>query len=95
MKAKIDVGHIAQLAQLELSQEQTEVFQGQLESILGFIDKLKELPIDEEPAAHGQRLSESLRQDIIGESLTAEAVIANAPASQDEQIKVPKVVADA
>ncbi len=95
MKAKIDVSYVAQLAQLELSDEQTELFQGQLENILGFIDKLTELPIDQEPAAHGQRLSASLRQDVVGESLSAEAVIANAPAEQDLQIKVPKVVADA
>ncbi len=95
MKAKIDVSYIAQLAQLELSEQQTELFQSQLESILGFIDKLSELPMDQEPAAHGQRLSASLRQDVVGQSLSAEAVIANAPAAQDLLIKVPKVVADA
>ena len=97
MKSQIDVNYVAQLAQLKLSDEQATTFQGQLESILGFIDKLKELPFDDSLSAQsqGQRLSESLRQDVIGESLTAEAVVANAPESQDLLIKVPKVVADA
>ena len=37
---KIDVGYVAELARLELTAEEKALFQGQLESIVGYVEKM-------------------------------------------------------
>ena len=43
--SKEEVLKAASLARMELSPEEVELFSGQLESILGFIDQLKEVDV--------------------------------------------------
>jgi aspartyl-tRNA(Asn)/glutamyl-tRNA(Gln) amidotransferase subunit C len=94
---KDDVLKIAELARLELTPDETLSFALQLDSILGYIDKLNELDTSEaESMSPSTRLggdSESARRDdIVTDSLGQEVAVANAPDAEAGYFKVPKVI---
>lgn len=92
----IDVRYVAQLARLELSEEEIACFQPQLEAIIGHVETLTQLDVDGiDPTAHAAPVFDRMRDDQPGTSLAPEAVLQNAPDQSQSQIRVPKVVADA
>lgn len=93
---QIDVRYVAQLARLELSDEEISEFQPQLEAIIEHVETLSQLNVEGiEPTAHAAPVFDRMRDDQPGVSLSAEAVLQNAPDFAQNQIRVPKVVADA
>jgi aspartyl-tRNA(Asn)/glutamyl-tRNA(Gln) amidotransferase subunit C len=89
----MDVGYVAHLARIDLTDEETALFQGQLDQVLHYVEQLNELDVSEvEPTAHAIPVYNILRRDELGESLGHGDVIANAPASTDGQIRVPKII---
>ncbi len=92
----IDVHRIARLARLELTEDEVASYSSQLDEIIGYIDQLSELDVSGiEPTANAIALSAPMRDDIVGTSLPASALIQNAPDHAQQQIRVPKVVTDA
>lgn len=92
----IDVRYVANLARLELSDEEVALFQPQLEAILGHVDTLMKLDVSGiEPTAHAAPVFDRMRDDTPHESLPAAALLQNAPDQSQGQIRVPKVVTDA
>ncbi len=92
----IDVRHIANLARLELSDEEVAGFQPQLDAILGYVESLSVLDVSGiEPTAHPIVVAAPMRDDTPSDSLPAEALLRNAPDHAQGQVRVPKVVADA
>jgi aspartyl-tRNA(Asn)/glutamyl-tRNA(Gln) amidotransferase subunit C len=92
----IDVRYVANLARLELDEEEISTFQGQLGSILGYIEKLGELDLEGiEPTAHPSPVFDRLEADEPRPGLDASALLDNAPDQASGQVRVPKVVADA
>ncbi|ACS99768.1 MULTISPECIES: Asp-tRNA(Asn)/Glu-tRNA(Gln) amidotransferase subunit GatC [Paenibacillus] len=88
-----DVEHVANLARLELSNEEKEQFTGQLNAILKYAEKLDSLDTDNvEPTSHVLPITNVMREDITRESLPIEKVLLNAPDEEDGQIKVPAVL---
>jgi len=92
----IDVRYVANLARLELSDEEVATFQPQLEAILRHVDAISGLEIDGiEPTAHPAQVFGRMRDDEPHKSLPPSAILQNAPDQAQGQIRVPKVVADA
>lgn len=90
---KIDVGYVAELARLELSDEEKALFQPQLESIVGYVEKISEADVEGvEPMMHGRELVNAFREDVVRESLPAETALANAPARVGDEFLLPKIV---
>ncbi len=91
---RIDIGYVAELARLELPPEQAAQLQGELESIVHYIDELKEVDVTGvEPTAHAARLFNVWREDAAGTSLPRETMLANAPETvENELIRVPQVL---
>ncbi|MEW5767993.1 MAG: Asp-tRNA(Asn)/Glu-tRNA(Gln) amidotransferase subunit GatC [bacterium] len=90
-----EVEHLANLARLELTEEEIEKFSHQLTDILGYVEKINELNTEAvAPTAHAMPLKNVLRQDEVKPSLPTEAVLANAPDAGEEYFKVPKVIRD-
>ncbi|MDP4624394.1 MAG: Asp-tRNA(Asn)/Glu-tRNA(Gln) amidotransferase subunit GatC [Akkermansiaceae bacterium] len=91
----IDVRYVAKLARLDLTEEEVTLFQSQLESILGHVESLTaiELPDDLENDQNSHLAI--MRNDTPHESLDPELVLGNAPEQSQQQVRVPKVVADA
>lgn len=88
----MDVSYVANLARIELTDEETTLFQGQLDQVLEYVEQLNELDVsDVQPTAHAVPLVNVLRADEPGESLDNDIVTANAPAARDGQVLVPKI----
>ena len=92
----IDVRYVANLARLELTDEEVATFQPQLEAILRHVESLSQLDVSGiEPTAHAGAVFGKMRDDRPHASLTAAAVLQNAPDHAQGQIRVPTVVTDA
>ena len=87
-----EVEHIAKLARLELTAEQKELYRGQLSHILDYIAKLRELDTSSVPPTAGGGLARmELRLDRSRPGLSTEALLKNAPETEDDQFKIPPV----
>ena len=87
------VKHIAKLGRLELTPEEEKLFQEQLGNILGYVDKLKELNIDNvEPLVHASEMTNVFREDKPKPSLDKKLVLDNSPQKDENFFKVPKVI---
>jgi aspartyl-tRNA(Asn)/glutamyl-tRNA(Gln) amidotransferase subunit C len=90
---KDTVKYVAHLARIDLKAEELEKLSRELESILGFIDKLKEVNIDKiAPTSHILPINNVLRDDLPAESLPAEEALGNAPQKHGKFFTVPKVI---
>lgn len=88
-----DVEHVAGLARLRLSSEETEKLLSQLDSILGYMDLLAEADTEGvSPTHHSSSLVNALRPDEIRESQGLSDALLNAPEQKDGYIVVPKVI---
>jgi aspartyl-tRNA(Asn)/glutamyl-tRNA(Gln) amidotransferase subunit C len=87
-----EVEHIAQLARLELDQEQKSRYREQLSEILDYIAKLRELDTSDVPPTAGGGLGRMpLRTDRSRPGMPIEALLENAPEVHDQQFKIPPV----
>lgn len=89
----IDVKYVAHLARLTLTLEEETRFEAQLQDVLSYIEKLKQVDISGvEPTAHAFPLINVTRKDESREGLTNEEALANAPAKANGLFMVPKIV---
>ncbi len=90
-----DVRHVATLARLALSAEETAQFGRQLSRILDYIQTLNELDTSQvEPTAHVVPIANVWRDDVVEPSAGREAVLGNAPDRTDEFFRVPKILTE-
>lgn len=91
--SKKEVEHVALLARLQLSEEEANIYTEQLNSILGWVDKLNQLDVSGiEPTAHVLPIANVFREDKVTTSFPMEKVLANAPDVKDSFFRVPKIV---
>jgi aspartyl-tRNA(Asn)/glutamyl-tRNA(Gln) amidotransferase subunit C len=87
------VEHVANLAKLDLSDEEIDRLQNEMGRILEHADKLQEVDTDDiQGTSHVIPMTNVYREDEVGQSLTPEEVVANAPDSAEEFFKVPRIV---
>ena len=90
---EFDVKYVAHLARLALTPEEEQKIGAQIGSILGYIEKLKEVDISNvEPTAHAFPLVNVTRPDEVRPSLTNKDALRNAPAHASGLFIVPKIV---
>jgi aspartyl-tRNA(Asn)/glutamyl-tRNA(Gln) amidotransferase subunit C len=90
------VMHIAKLARLGLKEEEIDVLGQQLSVILENFAILQEADVSGvSPTAHASRLHNIMRDDISQPSYPPEALLANAPAQEDNCLKVRAVLEEA
>lgn len=93
MAVDIDVKYVAHLARLSLTPEEEKKIGEQLGSILGYIEKLKEVDVSGvEPTAHAFPLVNVTRKDEVRPGLSNEEALMNAPAKANGLFLVPKIV---
>jgi aspartyl-tRNA(Asn)/glutamyl-tRNA(Gln) amidotransferase subunit C len=89
----MDIKYVAHLARLALTPEEEQKIGAQLDSVLGYIEKLKEVDVSGiEPTAHAFPMVNVTRPDEIRPSLTNEEALRNAPAKANGLFMVPKIV---
>ena len=91
---EIDIDYVANLARLELSNEEKKKLGAQLNDILGYFEKLNTVDVEDvEPMAHAHPVFNVWREgDESGETYSPEVLMQMAPEQRENQIVVPKVV---
>ena len=92
-----DVVRVAELAYLDLSEDELEKYRRQIDEILDYIGKLNELDTSGvEPMAQvladDQAADATLREDLVVPSAVAEDVLRQAPDAETPYFRVPKVI---
>ncbi len=86
------VKHVAKLARIKMNDDELERYGAQLDTILGYVEKLQELDTtDVAPMAHVTATATPMREDISSEGL-GERVLTNAPQREKRFFKVPQVI---
>ena len=89
----LDVAYVAKLARLNLTGEETRLFQKQLSDVLKYAAKLREVDVSHvEAAAHAIPVFNVFREDDPRDWLTAEQALSNAPHQANNLFIVTKVV---
>ncbi|MEC1524381.1 Asp-tRNA(Asn)/Glu-tRNA(Gln) amidotransferase subunit GatC [Neobacillus niacini] len=89
------VKHVANLARLAITEDETERFTKQLDAIITFAEQLNELDTTNvEPTYHVLDMKNVFREDIKEKGLPIEEVLKNAPEHQEGQIKVPAIIGE-
>jgi aspartyl-tRNA(Asn)/glutamyl-tRNA(Gln) amidotransferase subunit C len=90
--SKKDVEHVANLARIELTEEEKEKFTKQLGDIIKYVDQLNEVDTTNiDPMAHPYLMTNVMREDEVKYSNTKEELLQNAPEEEDGFFKVPKI----
>lgn len=96
MLAREQVHHVARLARLELSDEESERMAAELSKVLDHIEKIRELDLaGVEPTSHVLDVVNVLRADDPEPSLPRELALASAPEATDTGFAVPSPGASA
>ena len=89
----LDVAYVARLVRLNLTEEETELFQKQLGDVLKYAEKLREVDVSNvEAAAHALPIFNVFREDEPRDWFTEEQALSNAPRQAKGLFIVPKVV---
>lgn len=87
------VDKISDLARLEFLREEKEQIKKDLQQILGFVEKLNEVNLDQiEPLVYITDEVNILRNDVAEEHVSKEQALRNVPLRDSDYIKVPKVI---
>ena len=87
----LDVAYVARLARINLTEDEAKIFQKQLDDVLKYVEKLRQVDVtDIAAAAHA--LPFVFRDDAAHDWFTAEQALSNAPRQANGLFVVPKVV---
>ncbi len=90
---KKEVDYVADLARLQLSDEETESLVNDMNQILDYMSTLEELDTsDVDPLEHVIDLEYRLRDDKAKEPLSHEDALKNAPDADSDYFRVPRVI---
>ncbi len=90
---KEEVLYVARLARLDLDADSIDTFAGQIDEILGYIEKLNQVVTEGiKPTSHAISLTNAFRDDAQGRHLDRKRALANAPEREEGCFVVPKVV---
>ena len=93
MAADFDVRYTAQLARLNLSEEEIATFQAQLSQVLAYVEKLEQVDVSSvEPTAHANAVYNVFRADEARAWFEPADALANAPRQANGLFIVPKVI---
>lgn len=88
-----DVRYVAQLARLNLSEEEIQIFQAQLGHVLEHVEALRKVDVSAvEPTAHASAVYNVFRADEPRASLAPATALSNAPRQANDLFIVTKVV---
>ena len=90
---RAEVAHLAQLARIDLTDEELDHLAPQLEVILGSVAAVAEVAADDiPPTSHAVPLTNVVRPDEVRPSLTPEQALSGAPAVEEQRFRVPRIL---
>ena len=89
----LDVAYVARLARINLTEDEAQIFQKQLDDVLKYAEKLRQVDVTGvDAAAHALPVFNVFRDDSPRDWFTAEQALSNAPRQAKGLFVVPKVV---
>jgi aspartyl-tRNA(Asn)/glutamyl-tRNA(Gln) amidotransferase subunit C len=90
-----EVRHLADLARIELSDEELDHLAPQLAVIIDSVASINGVAAgDIPPTSHALPLTNVFREDVVRPGLTAEEALAGAPEEEQQRFKVPRILGD-
>lgn len=92
---RADVARLAALARIDMSDDDLDLFGGQLNAIVESVAKVAEVASDDVPAtSHPIPMSNVHRPDEVRPSLSQEAALSGAPEAEDGRFRVPQILGE-
>jgi aspartyl-tRNA(Asn)/glutamyl-tRNA(Gln) amidotransferase subunit C len=93
MITREDVEHVAVLSKMKFKEQDYILFTKQLEEMLNFVEKLREVNTDDiEPTSSVLPLKNVVREDKIAASFDRDIALMNAPDKDFGHFKIPKIL---
>ncbi len=90
-----DVAHLARLARLAVTDEELDLFAGQLTVVLDAVARVGEAAAEDvPPTTHAVPMTNVVRPDVVTPSLPRDVVLAEAPAAEDGRFRVPRILGE-
>lgn len=90
-----EVAHLAKLARMAVTEEELDVFAGQLDQILDAVAKVGEVAAEDiPPTSHAVPLTNVFREDVVRPGLTQQEALAGAPAAEEGRFRVPRILGE-
>lgn len=89
-----ELNKLAKLCRISCTEEEKEKFLDSISQVLSYVEELKKIDTQGVACCNMvlETLSNVMREDVPGESLSREAFLANAPAHVGGMVKVPPVL---
>ena len=89
-----DIVKLAHLSRLKLTKEEVAKYKKELSAIVGYVERLQDVDLEDyEPTSQVTGLTNVVREDTeINYGATPDALLANAPQTEDHQFKVKRMV---
>ncbi|TNC23385.1 Asp-tRNA(Asn)/Glu-tRNA(Gln) amidotransferase subunit GatC [Amycolatopsis alkalitolerans] len=93
--SRAEVAHLAKLARLAVTDEELDVFAGQLDQILDSVAKVGEVASEDvPPTSHAVPLTNVFREDVERPGLTQQQALAGAPSAEEGRFRVPRILGE-
>lgn len=90
-----DVARLADLARIQLTDDEISRFAGEFDAIMDAVDSVSEVASEDVPAtSHPIPLTNVFRADVVTETLTQEQALSGAPAAEDGRFAVPQILGE-
>jgi aspartyl-tRNA(Asn)/glutamyl-tRNA(Gln) amidotransferase subunit C len=90
-----EVVHLARLARLAVTDEELDLFAGQLDAILDAVARVGEVAAAEiPPTSHAVPLTNVAREDEVRPCLDVEQALHGAPAAEEHRFRVPRILGE-
>ena len=90
-----DVRKVAQLARLELPDDQIEIYTSQLEKILGYVAQLEKIDTkDVLPTSRAVEVINVLREDSVKGTTIRNELLEQAPEREGDFYRVPRIMSE-
>jgi aspartyl-tRNA(Asn)/glutamyl-tRNA(Gln) amidotransferase subunit C len=90
-----EVAHLAHLARLAVTEDELDLFAGQLDQILTSVARVGEVAAEDiPPTSHAVPLTNVMRPDEPRPCLDRDAALACAPAAEQDRFRVPRILSE-
>lgn len=91
---KETIKNLIQLSRIDCTQEEQESLLDDLRAILSYVEQLQEINTDSVPACLNvlEDMNNVTREDVVGELLSRDLFLSNAPSQVGGMIRVPPVI---
>ena len=90
-----DVARLADLARIQLTEEEITRFAGEFDSIMDAVASVSEVATADVPAtSHPIPMTNVFRKDVVTGTLTQEQALAGAPEAEDGRFAVPQILGE-